>query len=133
MLSYIQYGHTFNFIAEEDEKYTIVGNFNPLIVISSLLMFMGFSFLNIKTQKMEKLSKDTFIIYLFHAGVWDIATKIIFNLVFGAKTDPRYTIPLGIIIVFGISWILCSIYNRFWAVINQNNRVSNKLCKMIFL
>ncbi len=40
--AWIQYGHTMAGISESDEVYTLVGSFNPLIVLASVLIFAGF-------------------------------------------------------------------------------------------
>ena len=43
LLTYVQYNHSIRGISEIDEKYSLIENFNPLIVISAVLIFMGFS------------------------------------------------------------------------------------------
>lgn len=128
IVTYIQYGHTIKMIAEADEKYSIVGEFNPIVVFASLFMFAGFSLLHIETHKMERLAKDTFLIYLFHAGIWQTGAGWLFGFV-NTKTDPLYTIPLGVIAVFFVSWALSRLYGKIWALINRNDRIYDKLCK----
>ena len=48
--------------------------FSPLIMVAALLIFMGFSMLEIK-KDFSKLAFYTFLIYLVHAGIWDIYKK----------------------------------------------------------
>lgn len=131
-LTYIQYGHTISGLSKNDEKYSIVGSFNPLVVLSSILIFYGFSYLSIKSDRLKKLSKDTFLIYLFHAGVWNLLNRIFFKLI-GTKTDPVFTIPIAVFITFIISWILTIIYNKAWNRLNKNDRLSDRLCALLHL
>ena len=44
---------------------------SPLMVVASVLIFAGFSMINIR-KDFGKLSSYTFLIYLVHAGICDI-------------------------------------------------------------
>lgn len=130
--SYVQYGHTIALITEENEPYPIIGNFNPVIMLAAIFIFIGFTCLSINCDKLQRLSTDTFEIYLFHAGVWSVMSGVLFKLA-GGMTDPIYTIPLGIIFVFLLSWALCPIYKKIWNMVNKNNRLTDKLCKLLHM
>jgi len=132
-LTYIQYNHTIRGLSEADEKYTIVGNFNPIVVIASLLIFAGFSNLSIKSKVFNKLANYTFTIYLFHAGIWHFGSFVFFNVIMGKKTDPIITIPISVVLVFIISWICAIFYNKLWSFINKNDKVSNMVCSLLRL
>ena len=59
-------------IMESDLKFQIVSPYCPTIVLASLLIFAGFTKLQIRyNQQIEKLADMSFFVYLFHAGVWD--------------------------------------------------------------
>ncbi|MBQ0011089.1 MAG: acyltransferase family protein [Clostridiales bacterium] len=131
-LSYIQYNHTIDLIAEKDEKYSLNGNFSPIVIIASLLIFVGFSFLRMNSKRLVRLSNDTFLIYLFHAGVWNIISNVWFK-VNGGKSNPVYTIPLGIIIVFFVSWGLGFIYSKLWEALDKKRGINVKFCKIFKL
>ncbi|MCD7825149.1 MAG: hypothetical protein LUH14_04210 [Clostridiaceae bacterium] len=68
-LSFVQYQYFMQGIAEADLKYTLIGPMNPVVALASIFIFAGFSMFDIK-WKSVKLSSKTFLIYLFHAGVW---------------------------------------------------------------
>lgn len=46
------------------------------VATASILIFMGFSKLKIR-KSITKLSKQSFEIYLFHAGIWDVCSVFI--------------------------------------------------------
>ena len=97
-------------------KYSIVGNFNPLVVVASLLFFSGFSSLNIDIN-LTKLSAKTLYIYLFHAGVLDLVSRVIRRI--GIEGDCRIIIPITILFVFTIAHILSAIYINLWKKMEQ--------------
>lgn len=103
-------------IEESELSFSIITPYSPIIAISSIFIFSGFTMLNVKSNKcIDKLSKMSFIIYLFHAGVWDIITKAI-SIIKGKdyliNLNCIYMIPISIIIVLLISLALTIIYNK---------------------
>ena len=131
LLTYIQYIIT---VAGITMKFSLIGNFSPDIALVSVLIFTGFSLLHIKSDyRIERLSRDTFILYLFHAGVWDIYNVLLALVGTKTKTNPIYTIPICIVVVFFISWALCPVYEKLWALINKNNRISDRMCAFLRL
>lgn len=113
ILSYIQYQHSINGLAEYDEKYSLVDIFNPLIVVMSVLIFAAFSQMKIKTDKLRKLASDTFVIYLFHGGVITVLNPIMKKIDAGGL-DCRIIIPAYAVIVFIISLLLARIYKAMF-------------------
>lgn len=109
LLACVQYGHSINGIAEIDEKYSLIGNFNPLIVVSAVLIFMGFSQLDFYINKINNAASKTFLIYLFHAGVITLLTPII-KKIESLSFDCRLVIPFFVVIVFFISLLLSDLY-----------------------
>lgn len=104
----IQYGYSIQGLSKTEEIYGLVGPQCPLIVLASVLIFAGFSLVYMK-KDFHKLSALTFLIYLFHAGVWDVGRRFVVKYI-GIRGDCRIVIPVCILIVFGISWILSAIY-----------------------
>lgn len=113
LLAYIQFTHAIGGGAEIDEKYALVGNFNPLIVLSSVLIFMGVSQMELETKKLKRVAANTFLIYLFHAGVITILSPII-KLLDRMSYDCRIIIPVFVVIVFVISLILANLYHYLY-------------------
>lgn len=99
----------------------LINPYSPLTVLASLLVFAGFSMLQIPRIKIiEKLSEMSFVIYLFHAGVLHFISNLI-KVVKGAdfilRLDSLYWIPISSAIVFLISVLLTVIYNKAEAFI----------------
>lgn len=120
----------------KDEAQTGMGfslddPFFPLTVIASLLIFSGFSSLRIKNGKLRKLSDLTFLIYLFHAGVWTLLTELTARLHFVA--DCRIMIPISVVTVFLISVGLSLLWRWFWNILERRFSVSERLCKLVRL
>lgn len=120
-LTYIQYQHSVLGIAETDEKYSIVGNFNPLVVISSLLIFFGFSKLNINYD-LRKIASLTFSIYLIHAGVWSFVWLLVRKTI--GEGDVRLIIPISVCVVFAISYVLSVVYFRMCKLIEKRYEIN---------
>lgn len=109
LLAYIRFTHAMGG-AEIDEKYALVGNFNPLIVLSSVLIFMGVSQMELKTKKLKRVAANTFLIYLFHAGVITVLSPVI-KWLDRISCDCRIIIPVFVVIVFVVSLILANLYH----------------------
>lgn len=102
IIAKIQYNHILIGINENDEKYALILPQTPWIVFASIIIFYGISMMDFKWN-FEKLSSNTFYIYLFHAGVWDIMRRMIgrYQIYIGI-----FSIPVCIIVVFSISYLL---------------------------
>lgn len=79
----------------------VVSALCPWIIVASICIFTGFSLLDIR-HDYSRLASSTFFIYLIHAGIWDVLSRII-RKIFGAEGDSRVLIPMSIICVFMIS------------------------------
>ena len=88
--------------------YGIIGPYCPLIVPASILIFYGFTLLDIK-RDFAKLSDLTFYIYLIHAGIWDFIGKLL-RLTKGTEflmtLDGAVWILAFVMVVFIISCLL---------------------------
>ena len=103
-------------IADADLKYHIITPYSPLIVIASIYIYVGFTFLDIK-KDCTKLSHITFYVYLIHAGIWDFIRKA-FYLIFKEKISMELNgvvwIPGFVVIIFVLSCLLSKLYIRIW-------------------
>ncbi len=131
-LTSVQYYHSMVLsLSEADEKYTIIGCFNPVISIASILIFTGFSKMEVKKSKtIESLSKHAFVIYLFHAGYLNFQNNLL--SFFGLYNwNSIIVIPISIITVFTVSLLLSKVYTVLWDKVNSENRINNWLCKVL--
>lgn len=96
--------------------FSIVKPYSPGVVIASLSIFAGFTMLTMEENVIVlKLSKLSFLIYLIHAGVWDLVSKLT-EFLSGEKhiyetINPLY-IPLFVLIVLVASIVLAKAYER---------------------
>lgn len=88
---------------------------DPIIVVSAILIFSGFSILDIH-KSFIKLASDTFLIYLFHVGVWEIVFIVIAKFLPNLQKH-TYLIFICTVSVFLISWLLAKIYKAIWNVV----------------
>lgn len=103
-------------ITEFNIRYSIINNkfyfltpLSPLVIISSLLLYVAFIKMDWIKCDVEKIAEQTFYIYLYHAGVLSII-DIGINI-FIPNPNPVWYIPVVTIIVFSISYILSKITN----------------------
>ena len=131
LLTVIQYDHSMRGLSEADEKYSVVGNFNPLVVLASVLIFLGVTKMRIR-YSFVKLSAMTFNIYLIHAGVWSLLSmSILKKIVF--KVNCTVVIPMAIIVVFIISYFISIVYDKIWAMFDRRFDISSGICKFMKL
>lgn len=97
-------------IANEDLKLKLIDPLCPLIIIASLLIFFGFSFIKIKAN-LSGIASLTFYIYLVHAGIWSVMLLVIKRV--GFAWNNAIVIPASILIVFMISWLVSWIIVKF--------------------
>lgn len=128
--AYFHYRQIVNGINDSDAKFSAIGNFNPIIVFSSVLIFAGFSKLDMKAVHFGNLPKLTFYIYLLHPAVrivWDALV----DKIFGALPKAEYFIPLSIVMVFILSYLLSLIYNAIWQKFNNKTQFIDKILNKI--
>lgn len=114
-------------VGNKDLLDSLTGASTLPVAISSILIFDGFSRLNVKKEIM-RISKQSFLVYLFHAGVWDVLSIFITK-----DMDRRIVIPLAVIIVFALSWIISIIWQWIWRKLEDRWCLSIKLCKFLRL
>lgn len=132
-LTYVQFEHLSRGVSEAEEYASIASNFNPLVAISAILIFIGFSLLSISDNRvMIWLSSKTFLIYLIHAYVVDIINKRLFGGD-GMVFDCCHIIPISVIVVFITSLFLAILYEVIWGKIDKDGRVTNRICSIIHL
>ena len=117
----IQYRYIIQGISE---KYSLIANYSPLIMISSIFLFIGFSNINVK-KDLTKLSGLTFYIYIFHAFIWERLTIFINN-----KINVNLIILLGTIVVFILSYICSLLWIKIKNILNKNDRIYRKIDKI---
>lgn len=113
------------------ENTVLISIYNPLMVISSILIFIGFSNIEIK-RDFSKISNLTLYIYIFHAMILSIVFNIlkVTHIVTEKNSDCRIVIPVLTVIIFILSYILSKVWIKIWSWINKNNRIYNKVDRL---
>lgn len=103
-------------IHETELAFRIVSPFSPPIVVASVLIFSGFAMVDIKNSSaIDYLSKKSFTVFLFHAGVIDFFEKLLKQIKgksFIMTLNNLYYIPLFVVAVFLISLLLSIAYDK---------------------
>lgn len=84
----------------------------PIEVIASSLIFAGFSVLDIK-KDFSKLAGYTFLIYLLHAGVWDVISTVLGDRLIGNYFVETISVLIISTIVFLFSLLGAILYRKF--------------------
>ncbi len=84
----------------------------PIEVLASCLIFAGFSVMDIK-RDFSKLAGYTFLIYLFHAGIWDIMSRVIRDGLIENQFVEGISVVLLSAVVFLMSLLAAVVYKRF--------------------
>ena len=109
------------------------GAFAPLIILSSITLFISFSYLEINTKFIfKKLPQETLYIYLFHVVVVEVLSKLIIYKL-GLKIQFALAIPLYVSITFIISWIITKLYLLIYNAIDKGDKLENKIIKILKL
>lgn len=107
---------------------------SPTVVVGSIMIFKGFSLLNIK-KDCTKISSYTFSIYLIHVAVWELSkkifTKVYLYFIYAFDKNVAITnmvvVIIMTIIVFSVSLILSIIYRNAWKFLNKKYGISEKV------
>ena len=126
-VAYFLYTKGVNGIGNKELLDNLTGASALPVAIASILIFVGFSKLKIR-KSITKLSKQSFEIYLFHAGIWDVCSIIITK-----DMDSKVVIPLMIVIVSVLAWAMTIFWQYLWKLIEVKWGVSDKLCKFLKL
>lgn len=97
----------------------IQGNFNPLIVISSILMFYSFSYLNLEYE-FRKMPQLTLYIYIFHVIPCDLIFKVMKYLGVLEKFSCIEIIVIGTVFCCFISIALSIIWLKIYNYLTKN-------------
>lgn len=125
---FLKYEFNFKNILSTGLKFDMVSPYSPGIVVASLLIFCGFSRLSLKRNLLiDQISKHSFIIYLFHAGVWECLKMIIDNFCEISQLNCCFYIPLLSLICLIISYILSILYDRISLIILSKKKVFFKM------
>lgn len=127
LLSWIQYRHSLQGLAESDEVYPIIGTFNPLLAFSSVMLYTGFCLMKVSVN-LDWYLKRSFLVYLFHAGVLTRLFRWILRI------DIRYcavAILVGAFFVLAISFVLSVIYEKVWAWLEKKWDISRRLTDLV--
>lgn len=114
---YVQYASISSGIPEYNETYSLIVPQSPWIVWTSIIIFYGFSLLNMN-HNFVKLSSYTFYIYLFHAGVWDVIRRVIKHTKY--EFGSTLAIPFNVIVVFLISYLLSKCFMKCLVKMKRN-------------
>lgn len=118
-----------------DLKYPNYIFIQSFFSLASVLIFIGFTLLNVKKEYAD-MSGITFYIYLIHAGVWHFVTYVI-KLVTGGdafyELNGGIWIPVFVIVVFAISYVLSKLYLWIWKKLDKEKKITNYLLKTVRL
>lgn len=107
------------FLLVQNSGDLVFYNYNFITtVIASFLLYLTFNSLDMEYD-FSKLSKNTFNIYLIHAGIIEVFQFVIGERVY--SKNPLYTIPAITILVFVLSLFLSDIIKRFIKFIGGKN------------
>lgn len=85
------------------------GNLTPFVISESIFMYISFLNLNIKKiytySWIDKLAKQSFNIYMIHAGILSIIDLFKGYILMSWNPNPIWYVPLMSIIVFSLSYI----------------------------
>ena len=83
----------------------------PIEVIASCLIFAGFSVMDIK-KDFSKLAGYTFLIYLIHAGVWDVISTVLGDILIGNWIVETLSVIMITMAVFLLSFLGAMLYRK---------------------
>lgn len=125
IISMLRYVQAMSGVADNELEYKLVASLSPLVVVASVLIFAGFSSIEIR-KDFGKLPELTFMVYLFHPFYWTILSKVICT--FGFTWDNRVLIPVCVFLLFLVSILSGQIYLKLWKWIEKKRNISDKLC-----
>ncbi|MDD5923418.1 MAG: acyltransferase family protein [Clostridia bacterium] len=99
-----------------------VSFFSPTIVVASVLIFIAFTKLNLKTN-VNKIAGFTFYIYIFHT-IWHRIIMGVLTKIF--PTGELFLILIGTVLTFIVSLVSAYVYDLFWRFLEVSLDVKNK-------
>lgn len=123
-----QYYQVLDKVTGKNTGYALLGPCSPSIVTASIFIFSGFSLIGI-SHNFGKLPSLTFLIYLFHAGIWDLIQRLCRSRI-GMTNNAGILILINVIIVFTLS-VMCSVvYKELWKKMNKRFCIENRLYRI---
>ncbi len=116
IISMLRYVQAMKGVSDNELEYKLVMPLCPLVVVASVLIFAGFSSIEIK-RNFGRLPELTFMVYLFHPVYWTILSKVICTI--GFTWDSRVLIPICVFILFLVSILSGHIYLKLWKWIEK--------------
>ncbi len=104
---------------------------DPFTVVSSVLIFSGFSLLKIK-KSFSALSSYMFLVFLIHAGVWDVMCNTVIRKLSFIRQSVL-AIPFCVVIIFFLSLIAAYIYKSLWNRFDTRFNFTEKFFKIFKL
>lgn len=99
--------------------------FCPLIIISSICVFIAFSGIKIKIN-LGKLSGYTYVIYLLHTKVYIVLLKLFEKFIPSVTGNYIVYIAIVTILAFIISCIGAMIYDSLWSLLEKKFNLKEK-------
>ena len=87
----------------------------PIEVIASCMIFAGFSTMHIQ-KDFSKLAGCTFLVYLLHAGVWDVISTVLGDRLIGDPLVETVSVLVLSTVVFLISLLGAMLYRKLSAI-----------------
>ena len=131
----LEYKEIVDGVLANELRYAITSPYSPLIVSASVLIFYGFTLLNVN-KNFTKCSSLTFYIYLIHAGVWDFMKKMLLILKgseYLTDLNGAVWIAVFVIIVFTVSYCLSKLYLWIWNKLDMGKRITKFITRMVHL
>lgn len=128
----IQYRHSCAGIPASAEVHPILQEFNPLVAVSSILIFLGFSNLPLHTQALRGLSGRTFLIYLIHAQLLERLTSLL-PPPQEQRLDCRISMLLYTLLIFLASDAFAVFYQWGYGKLDKNHRFTELLARLVRL
>lgn len=132
IIAYVQYLHVLEGINEPDEKISLISSLNPIIVLGSVLIFAGFSKLDVKKCRFGNLPRLTLYIYMFHIMVWDVLRALYYKFM-GCLPKAEIFIPISTAVIFIVSYVLAFVYDKVWKAFDKRFSITDKACRLLRL
>lgn len=104
--------------------------FCPLIIISSICVFIAFSGIKIKIN-LGKLSGYTYVIYLLHTKVYIVLLKLFEKFIPSVTGNYIVYIAIVTILAFIISCVGAMIYDSLWSLLEKKFNLKEKYNNLI--
>lgn len=105
--------------------------FCPLIIISSICVFIAFGGIKIKTN-LGKLSGYTYVIYLLHTKVYIILLMLFEKIIPSVTGNYIVYIAIVTILAFIISCVGAMVYDFLWSLLEKKFNLKEKWNNLIY-